>query len=69
MIGHFVSNQESAYYQSKKFSNVLEFLKDHPNRGKMYEKNGVLRMSFTSVERIDQAMEILRLLDGQKVGA
>ncbi|WP_306641642.1 transcription-repair coupling factor [Sanyastnella coralliicola] len=69
MIGHFVSNQESAYYQSNKFSNVLEFLKHHPNRGKMYEKNGVLRMSFMNVERIDQAMEILRLLDGQKVGA
>ena len=59
MIGSFVSNQDSPYYQSTKFTKVLEFLKHHPNKGKMYEKNGSLRMSFVNVERIDQAMAIL----------
>lgn len=60
MIGHFISNQESPYFQSAKFTRVLEFLKNHPNQGKMYEKNGKLRMSFANIERIDQAMDVLR---------
>lgn len=60
MIGHFISNQESAYFQSEKFTRVLEFLKKYPNQGKMYEKNSKLRMSFADVERIDQAMDLLR---------
>ncbi|MFT5957892.1 MAG: transcription-repair coupling factor (superfamily II helicase), partial [Flavobacteriales bacterium] len=60
MIGYFVQNQDSPYYQSSKFTAVLEFIKNNPNRGKMYEKNGSLRMSFERVDNVEEAMEILK---------
>ena len=58
MICYFVSRQDSPYYQSPKFSRVLEFIKHNPKMGKMYEKNGSLRMSFVQVRSIHQAIEI-----------
>ncbi|MDG1781637.1 MAG: transcription-repair coupling factor [Flavobacteriales bacterium] len=64
MIGYFVSNQESPYYQSKKFTTVLDFIKHNPNRGKMYEKNGSLRMSFANVASVEEAINILKQLRG-----
>ncbi|MDP4952476.1 MAG: helicase-related protein, partial [Flavobacteriales bacterium] len=58
MICSFVSRQDSPYYQSPKFSRVLEFIKHNPKMGKMYEKNGSLRMSFVQVDSINKAIEI-----------
>jgi len=31
MIGFFISNQQSPYYQSKAFSRVLDFIKSNPS--------------------------------------
>jgi transcription-repair coupling factor (superfamily II helicase) len=59
MIGYFVADQQSPYYQSPKFTRVLEFLKHHHHLGKMYEKNSSLRMSFTKVLSIDDARGLL----------
>lgn len=62
MIGYFVSDQNSPYYQSKKFNRVLEFLKQHHRLGNMYEKNSSLRMRFNNVDTIEKAHEILALM-------
>ena len=59
MIGYFVSNQDSRYYQSAKFTRVLEFLKRHHKDASMYEKNGGLRMRFNKVENIEDARRML----------
>ena len=59
MIGYFVSNQDSRYYQSAKFTRVLEFLKRHHKDASMYEKNGGLRMRFNKVEGIGAARRML----------
>ena len=59
MIGYFVSNQDSRYYQSAKFTRVLEFLKRHHKDASMYEKNGGLRMRFSKVESIEAARKML----------
>ncbi|MEO0404443.1 MAG: TRCF domain-containing protein, partial [Bacteroidota bacterium] len=67
MIGYFVSRQDSPYYQSPKFTRVLNFIKHQPRLGKMYEKNGGLRMSFVDVDGIGKALEILELMQGQTV--
>lgn len=65
MIGYFVSDQSSPYYQSDKFSRVLEFLKHHHKEAKMYEKNGGLRMRFDRVEGLKEAHDLLqKLLEG-----
>ncbi|MEM9053296.1 MAG: transcription-repair coupling factor, partial [Bacteroidota bacterium] len=38
LIANFVSNAESAYFQSSAFTRVLDFIKDNPAGYKMYEK-------------------------------
>lgn len=67
MIGAFVSRQDSPYYQSTKFTRVLDFIKHYPKRGKMYEKNGTLRMSFPEVNSISEAIKVCQLMIGEKV--
>lgn len=59
MIGYFVSDQGSPYYQSPKFTKVLEFLKNHHKEASMYEKNGGLRMRFNAIEGVDAARKLL----------
>ncbi len=59
MIGYFVSKQDSPYYQSAKFSKVLDFIKHNPNNGKMYEKDESLRISFNDVTKMNMAVKIL----------
>jgi len=67
MIGYFVSRQDSPYYQSPKFSKVLDFIKHNPRMGKMYEKNSGLRISFAEVNDIQTAISICNVVQGAKV--
>lgn len=62
MIGFFVSDQNSGYYQSDAFSRMLDFIKTNPPGYKMYEKSGVLRLSKTPVMSIAEAIEGLRII-------
>ncbi|MFM7769123.1 MAG: hypothetical protein ACKO8Q_01045, partial [Bacteroidota bacterium] len=61
-IGYFVSKQESPFYESQSFTNILEFIKKNPTTGKMYEKDETLRISFTDVTQLIQAHRILSAL-------
>ena len=68
MIGYFISKENSPFYQSDKFSFVLEFIKNNPNTGKMYEKENSLRMSFDHVTELKRAIHLLTCLkSGAKV--
>lgn len=62
MIGYFVSNQESPYYQSGAFTGVLNFIKTNPAGYKMYEKAGNLRIAKSNVNSIKKAIEALQPL-------
>lgn len=59
MLCYFISNQESPYYQSSRFQAVLEFIKTHPTKGQMKEKNDKLLMSFSGIKDIASGLEIL----------
>jgi transcription-repair coupling factor (superfamily II helicase) len=68
MIGYFITKENSPFYQSDKFSHVLEFIKMNPTNGKMYEKDGSLRMSFDHVTELKRAIHILTSLkNGTKI--
>jgi transcription-repair coupling factor (superfamily II helicase) len=70
MIGYFITKEDSPFYQSDKFTSVLEFIKRNPNAGKMYEKDGSLRFSFDNVTQLPKAISILKaLMQGEMVGA
>lgn len=67
MIGYFVSDQQSDYYQSVKFRNVLNFVQKHNNLCKMKEKqtvNGLrLLLTFENVKSIKRALELMELFE------
>ena len=63
LIGTFVTNQQSAYYQSEQFSKVLNYVQQEKVSSKMTEKNNKLRLRFDDVNNIQQAIEKLRLLN------
>ncbi len=67
MIGYFVSDQQSDYYQSVKFRNVLNFVQKQNSLCKMKEKqtvNGLrLLLTFENVKSIKRALELMELFE------
>ena len=66
MMLYFVSNRNSAYYQSETFGKVLTYMTRNPMRGKVEEVNSHLRMVLRSVTTIDEACSILTQITLQK---
>ena len=66
LIGYFVSDQQSAYYNSKQFRYMLQFVQQHSNICKMKEKetkNGLrLLITFENVKSISRALEFMELM-------
>lgn len=66
MIGYFISDQQSDYYQSNRFHKVLQFVQKHPNLCKMKEKQtpaGLrLLLTFDNVKNTRTALELMELL-------
>lgn len=61
LIGYFISDQDSPFYQSEKFQRVLHFLKDQP-KAQMKERNNKLYLTFGDVQTVNQALELLKPL-------
>ena len=59
MICYFISDQQSAYYQSPAFTKVLQFIQQNPAKGRMKEKKDKLSLSFDSIKSILSAKIIL----------
>ncbi len=63
MIGYFVSDQQSAYYQSDMFRKVLNYVQQHPKDCVIKEKqtkNGLrLLVTFIRIDRVQKALSIL----------
>ncbi|TCN61001.1 transcription-repair coupling factor [Flavobacterium circumlabens] len=66
MIGYFVSDQQSDYYQSKRFQKMIKFVQTHSNLCTMKEKqtpNGLrLLLTFENVKSTKRALELMELL-------
>jgi transcription-repair coupling factor (superfamily II helicase) len=67
LIGYFITNQESPYYQSSKFTRVLNYIQHNPHACKMKERNEKLTLVFENVNSVLQAIELLEPLIEQKV--
>ena len=69
MIGYFVSDQQSDYYQSGRFHHVLQFVQKQNALCKMKEKqtpNGLrLLLTFDNVKSIRKALELMELMGNQ----
>jgi transcription-repair coupling factor (superfamily II helicase) len=62
MIGYFVSNQESAYYQSPIFANIIRYLQQYPGNYRLQEKNNKLTILFKDISTITMGNEALSAL-------
>jgi transcription-repair coupling factor (superfamily II helicase) len=63
LIGYFITDQQSAFYQSNGFTKVLKFVQSHPTSCKMKEKQtrkGLrLLLTFDNIKSIKQALAVL----------
>lgn len=63
MVGYFVADQQSSFYQSPAFSKVLQYVQSHPQKVTMKEKqtrNGLrLLLTFEGISSVDKALRAL----------
>lgn len=57
--GYFVSNQQSPYFESTQFGNVLQFVKANGRRCNLREVKKALRLAVEDVRNLDDAIEVL----------
>ncbi|MCH4147008.1 MAG: transcription-repair coupling factor [Prevotella sp.] len=62
MTLQFVSNSESAYYQSQAFGKVLDYLAANPRRCNLTEIKGRRLMRMADVKTVEEAVEILKAI-------
>jgi len=59
MIAYFISNPQSKFYETPKFTAVLNSIQKHPDLFKLSEKNDRLRLICDKIESIDDAFQRL----------
>ncbi len=59
LIGYFVSDQESLYFQSKVFSDIIKYVQDNPRCCQMREKRDKLTIAFQHIKNIHNANEAI----------
>jgi len=62
MTGYFISNQESPYYRSEKFTRVLRFVQQNPSICKMREAKDKLTLTFFKIKTIQDALGVLKII-------
>ena len=60
MTGYFLTNQDSSYFQSAKFTAVLEFVKTNPGTCSMRENNDKLTITFNNINSIGDGLTVLQ---------
>jgi transcription-repair coupling factor (superfamily II helicase) len=63
MTGHFISNEESPYYQAEIFTAVLKYVQTHTSSCRMKEGSGRLSITFQKVNSVSDALKVLRGLN------
>ncbi|MCF8217851.1 MAG: transcription-repair coupling factor [Bacteroidales bacterium] len=60
LAGHFISDQESPYFQSAQFMNVIKYAQNNPKRVRLKEKKDKLTILMDKVNSIDDAIKVLQ---------
>ena len=64
LIGYFINDQKSGFYQSNYFTKVLQYVQTHPQTCKMKEKqtrNGLrLLLTFDNIKTVEKALQVLK---------
>jgi transcription-repair coupling factor (superfamily II helicase) len=62
MIAHFVSNQESPYYETETYHKVMQYIITHPKRCSVKEAHAKLILTIKEVSTVTQALDIVRAM-------
>ena len=66
MVGYFIGDQQSNFYQSNRFMHVMKFAQQNGNLCKVKEKetkNGLrLLITFENVKSINKALELIEMI-------
>lgn len=62
MIGYFIEDQQSEYFQSNKFSNILSYIQNNSKTCSISERNEKLKMRFNDIKSIKDAKDVLKVM-------
>ena len=62
MIAHFVSNQESPYYETETYHQVMQYIISHPKRCSVKEAHAKLILTIKEVSTVTQALDVVRAM-------
>ncbi|OKS88985.1 transcription-repair coupling factor [Mucilaginibacter polytrichastri] len=65
--GYFISNQQSPYFETEAFRQVLNYVQYNPRRVNMKEVKNTLRISVEGISTIERAVELLGEMTGEIV--
>lgn len=60
LIGYFIADQQSPFYQTDRFTAILKFLQANPRSCKMKEANEKLMMYISGISSVSQALNTLQ---------
>lgn len=73
LIGYFIANQDSRFYQTENFTKVLQYVQTHPSLCTLKEKEtrqGLrLLLRFDNIDSVDKGLDVLAPLDLRKENA
>ncbi|MFW6226710.1 MAG: TRCF domain-containing protein, partial [Bacteroidota bacterium] len=69
MVCHFVSNQESGFYQSPVFTHILQFFQENPTVFSLKETREKLTITAERIDSVSNAIQKLSLLNYNNVPA
>ena len=59
LIGYFIGDKDSSFFNSPKFEKVIMYVQLNPNKVQMREKNDRLRMVFSNLNSLEKAIKML----------
>ncbi|NDK17691.1 MAG: hypothetical protein CO023_06140, partial [Flavobacteriales bacterium CG_4_9_14_0_2_um_filter_35_242] len=64
LLGYFIADHKSGFYQSQTFKKVIDYIKSHPQSGVLKEnetKEGLrLLMTLIQLDSVQKALQVLR---------
>jgi transcription-repair coupling factor (superfamily II helicase) len=65
MICYFISDQQSPFYQSALFMQIVQYVQKGKTKGQMRERNHKLTLTFSNVPNVETAGYILEEMIGE----
>lgn len=62
LIGYFVNNPASHFYNSEMFGRIMQYVKENGNRCKLKQEGNKLSLTLQNVESVNRAIEVLQVI-------